>query len=80
MAKTNFDQLGLDEETKLASSNAAVTAVANVVVASGSEPTKAEYDTVVALVNDLKLKYNASVALINEIKVKLNSIFLKDAS
>lgn len=45
---------------------AAVTAVAatNGAQASGANPTKAEYDAVVALANELKTKFNALLAAI----------------
>lgn len=56
----------------VATADAAVTAVADAVVAAGATPTKAEYDAVVALANDLKAKYNAAVPELNEVKAQLN--------
>jgi hypothetical protein len=51
MGVTNLDELKLDKTAKVASADA--------VVAAGSAPTKAEFDAVVALVNEMKTKLNA---------------------
>jgi hypothetical protein len=48
--ETNFDKLILNKQPACTVANA---------VASVAAPTKAEFDAVVALVNDLKAKYNA---------------------
>lgn len=52
-------------------------AVANAVAAAGDAPTKAEYDAVVALVNDLKAKNTAQVTLLNELKTKLGQVLTR---
>ena len=44
----------------------AKTSKADAVAAAGSAPTKAEFDAVVELVNDLKAKYNATADAITE--------------
>lgn len=64
MGVTNFDQINLDKETAIATTNALPTTEAD----ATSEVT--DY----ALTNDLKVKYNAAVTLINELKTKLNAI------
>lgn len=45
-------------ERKLILAATAKVAAANVVAAAGATPTKAEYDTVVTLVNELKSDFN----------------------
>ena len=54
MAKaTKFTAINLTDTTKIAKTTAT-----NGSAAAGSAPTKAEFDAVVTLVNDLKAKYN----------------------
>lgn len=50
MAVTNLDTLKLDKTAKVAAADA---------VASVAVPTKAEFDAVVALANEMKAKLNA---------------------
>ncbi len=60
---TNLEVTGdlKSEGLSLTDSTIAKTTKANAVAAASSAPTKAEYDAVVELVNDLKAKYNALV-------------------
>ena len=48
---SNLDELQLDKTAKIAAVDA--------VVAAGATPTKAEYDVLVLLVNEMKAKLNA---------------------
>lgn len=67
MAKyTRFTNLEVTGDLKaeglsLTDSTIAKTTKDNAAAAAGSAPTKAEYDKVVELANDLKAKYNALV-------------------
>jgi len=58
---TRFTKVKVDE-INIVDSTIAATAKADAAAAAGTAPTKAEYDAVVELVNDLKAKYNALVA------------------
>jgi hypothetical protein len=61
---TNLEVKGLDVKgtAKLGITKATYkTTKSDGAAAAGTAPTKAEYDAVVALVNDLKAKYNALV-------------------
>lgn len=63
---TRFTDLEVTGELKLGGvkqSGSKVT-TADAAAAAGAAPTKAEFDAVVTLVNDLKAKYNALVAKI----------------
>ena len=50
MGDSNFDTLKLDKTAKIGTADA---------VASVTDPTKAEFDNLVALVNEIKTKLNA---------------------
>lgn len=52
---TRFTNLEVTDELKLGSMKASTSKV----TAAGSAPTKAEFDAVVTLANELKAKYNA---------------------
>ena len=54
---TRFTNLEVTDELKLGSMKASTSKVT--AAAAGSAPTKAEFDAVVTLANELKAKYNA---------------------
>ena len=57
---TRFTNLEVTDELKLGSMKASTSKVtaADAAAAAGSAPTKAEFDAVVTLANELKAKYN----------------------
>ena len=56
---TRFTNLEVTDELKLGSMKASTSKVTAADAAAGSAPTKAEFDAVVTLANELKAKYNA---------------------
>ncbi len=62
MAATRFTNLEVTGSLTLGdTTHIAKTTKTDATAAAGSTPTKAEFDAVVTLVNDLKAKYNAMV-------------------
>lgn len=60
---TRFTNLEVTGDVKLGLTRATYTATsADAEAAAGTAPTKAEFDAVVTLLNELKAKYNALVA------------------
>ena len=66
MAYTRFTNVEVTGDLLLHNTGISATDKPDAAAAAGSAPTKAEYDAVVTLVNDLKAKYNALVGAITD--------------